>query len=137
MENKKGESLLIQNVVYIIFALVFILGMLFAVTRAGSQAINYEQVHAKQIALIINKAKPGMEIRLGMADAYILARKNKFSGNIVTIDNNENKVNVKLVNGKGYSYYYFSDVDVVWDLDENNGFLSLKIFERRLQNANG
>ena len=128
--NKKGVDNLIMNIVFILLVLVFGAIMIFSVTRAGSQSTLYEQIYAKQIALIINKAQPGMEIEVDIFNAYSLAKKNRFSGNIVSIDNNENKVNVKLVDGKGYNYYYFNDVDVVWNLDKEKRVISLKIVER-------
>ena len=128
--NKKGVDNLMENIVFILLVLVFIALMIFPITRAGSQSILFEQIYAKQIALIIDKAQPGMEIEVDIFNAYSLAKKNRFSGNIVSIDNNENKVNVKLVDGKGYNYYYFNDVDVVWNLDKEKRVISLKIVER-------
>lgn len=125
--NKKAISNLMENLVYILLVLVFISVLFFAVTRAGSQAGFYEQTYAKQIALLIDKSKLGMNIELDTFELQRLARKNNFNGNIVSIDNNENKISVKLIDGKGYDYRFFSDVDVVWNLDKEKRKLILNI----------
>lgn len=127
--NKKAVNTLMENLVFILLVIIFISIMYFAITRAGSQSILYEQIYAKQIALLIDKSKPGMEIELDTFEMQRIARKNKFLGNLIKIDNGENKVNVKLIDGNGYNYYYFNGVDVVWDFDKEKRKLVLKIVE--------
>lgn len=129
--NKKAVNTLLENLVFILLVIIFISIMYFAITRAGSQSILYEQIYAKQIALIIDKSKPGMEIELDTFEMQRIARKNKFLGNLIKIDNGENKVNVKLTDGNGYNYYYFNDVDVVWDFDKEKRELVLKIVDKQ------
>ena len=114
--DKKGINLLMENLVFILLVLVFISAMFFAVSRTGNQAILDEKVNANKIALIIDKAKPGMEIEIDIFDMKEIARKNKFSGNIITINNDLNNINVKLNNGNGYTVSYFNDVNVEWNL---------------------
>jgi len=120
MKNKKGMNVLIENVVFTIIVLVFIVLLFSAVTRVGSQATLFEQIYSKQIALIIDKASLGMDIEVDIFEMSEIARKNKFSGNVVSIDNVNKKVNVKLVQGSGYDYNFFSDVEVVWNLGKND-----------------
>ena len=112
MNKKAEENLIIGNVTYLLFVLIVVVGLFFFVTRAGSQAPLYEQIYAKQISLAINKAKPGMVFELDIFDIYNIARKNRFEGNIVLIDNVNNLITVKLTNGRGYSYNFFNDVHV-------------------------
>ena len=122
--NKKAVRNLMENIVYLILAVVFISILIFAIVRTGSQAPLYEQSYSKQIALVINKASVGMEVELDLFDAYRLAGKNKYDGKIIHIDNENNNVNVKLVRGGGYDYNYFNDVSIVWNLineDEGSG----------------
>jgi hypothetical protein len=126
--NKKAENLIIGNITYLLFVLIVVVGLFFFVTRAGSQAPLYEQIYAKQISLAINKAKPGMAFDMDIFDIYNIARKNRFEGNIVLIDNVNNLVIVKLVNGRGYSYNFFNDVHVDARI-ENKGELILDIKE--------
>lgn len=119
-----------ENLVYILFAVVFLMMMFLGVVRAGSSSILYEQIYAKQIALVIDKAEPGIEVKLDIYDLYDSARKNKFSGEVVKIDNGENKVSVKVVDGKGYDFYYFNDINIVWSLDKKNRELYLKFVKK-------
>ncbi len=129
MRNKKSDTL-IENLVFILLVIVFVSIMYFTITRAGSQSVLYEQIYAKQIALIIDKAKPGMEIELDTFEMQRLSRKNNYLGNLVNINNDENKINVKLIDGKGYSYYFFNDVDVGWNHDKEKRKLFLEIIEK-------
>ena len=127
--NKKSDTLM-ENLVFILLVIVFISIMYFAITRAGSQSGVYEQIYAKQIALMIDKAKPGIKIELDTFEMQRIARKNNFLGNLVNIDNDENKVNVKLIEGKGYSYYFFNDVDVGWNLKKDDRKLILEVVDK-------
>ncbi len=127
--NKKGVSLIVSVVIYIVLFVVFIFLLYSAVARPGSQAALDEQTNAKKIALIIDKAKPGMEAEIDTFKMHRLAEKNNFNGEIVRIDNENNKVNVKLTGGKGYDYYFFVDSRIVWNLDKNKRLLVLKFFE--------
>ncbi|MAH06831.1 hypothetical protein CMI38_01110 [Candidatus Pacearchaeota archaeon] len=127
--NKRGQDLINENVVFTIIVVVFIVALFIFISRSGSQATLYEQTYAKEIALIIDRAEVGMEIELEMFDAFKLARKNNFEGRIVNIDNGANQVNIRLYDAKGYDFYYFNDIDVVWDLDVDNRLLILKFAE--------
>ena len=77
----------------------------------GSTAV-LEERYAKQIAMIVDSAKPGMEIRINMEKAFEEADKNNWNRDgIVSIK--DGLVNVKLnEKGKGYSYSFFNDVEV-------------------------
>ena len=114
--NKKRGTLLTENIIFIILNILFIgILILFISLRSGSAAV-LEEVYAKQIALIIDSAKPGMVINLNMEDAIERAKKelgeNKIN-EIVSINiTNSNIVTVKLRNKGGYSYSFFNDVDV-------------------------
>ena len=112
--NKRGE-ILIRNVVFIVLNVLFFAAMFVFVARAGSNVTFYEQVHAKQIALLIDSAKPGTEITANKFKLYDLAEKQEFGENIVVIDNNEKKVTVRVRKGKGYSFNYFSDLKITYE----------------------
>lgn len=127
--NRKAVNLLLENFMFILFIVILVIPVSFNVTKTGSQAVLYEQTYAKQIALIIDKAKVGTNIKLELDTMYKLARKNDYYGHIVTIDNKKNKVNVKLANGKGYDQYFFNDVDVKWNYEEEGRNLVMNITE--------
>jgi hypothetical protein len=118
---KKGSTtFLSENIIFIVLNLAFlIILILFLFTKTGSAAV-LEEKYAKQIALILDSAKPVMEISLNMEDALKISKKEKFKGKIVSIG--DNIVTVKLRNeGNGYSYSFFNDVEVnSYPIDDKN-----------------
>ncbi len=105
--NKRG-NILTENIIFIVLNLVFFtILILFLFSRMGDTAV-LEEKYAKQIALIIDSAKPGMEINLNMEDAVKKAEDENWEGKIVSIS--DNIVTVKLTDGGGYSYSFFNDV---------------------------
>jgi hypothetical protein len=126
MKDKKAKtSMFLDQFIYIIIVTIFFAALLFFVVRAGSNATIYEQIYSKKIGLAIDKAKPGTNITLDVREMYKISKKNKYEGGIIKIDNNDNKIIVTLVSGKGYTYRLFSDNDILWELDKNGGKLHL------------
>ena len=116
--NKKGSSkLVLSQIVYIVIIVIFSVVMIVYVTRSGNQSSVKEEVYAKQIALSIDKAKSGTEIDVDISEIYKFAEGNKFKGQIINIDNEKNIVEVHLAVGKGYSYRFFSDADISWNIN--------------------
>jgi len=130
---KKKSEILMGTLVFTIIVVVFSIGLGYVIIRPGSNASLYEQAFVKQIALTIDNADAGMEIEISLDKAYGIARKNRFYGNIVVIDNNVNKITVRLINGQGYVHYFFNDVDVIWNLDKEKKKLFLKVVEVNLE----
>ena len=110
LSDKKG-NLIFPTVIFIVLNIMFFGILLIFVFRTSGGAVVYEQAYAKQIALIIDEARPVMEIKLNMEEGMKLAEKNNidFDG-IVKIENNV--VIVKLSRRGGYSYSFFNDVNV-------------------------
>lgn len=118
--SKRG-NILTENIIFIVLNLIFVTILtLFLFSRMGSGAV-LEEKYAKQIALILDSAKPGMIIHLNMEDAIESAEEELGEsqiGNIVSIDGNI--VTVKLQDGSGYSYSFFNDAEVTTYLDTTN-----------------
>lgn len=94
---------LILNLAYFSILLLFLL-------KQGNGAISLEQAYAKNIAILIDAAKPVMEMTLSMEQAFDLAEKNGIKKEeIVTIK--DNVVTVKLSPDGGYSYSFFNNVE--------------------------
>lgn len=75
----------------------------------GSAAI-LEEKYAKQIALILDSAEPGMIISLNMEDAIKIAEKeNQDLNDIISVQ--DNIVTVQLREKGYYSYSFFNDID--------------------------
>lgn len=122
IRGKKGDAnLLVEDVIFIVLNLVFLsIMILFLVLRMGNAGV-LEESYAKEIALIIDSAKPGMIIHLNMEEGIKVAEKElgkenindmvKITGNIVT---------VRLRKDGGYTYSSFNNVNVKSYLDTTN-----------------
>jgi len=115
----KRATILVGNIVFIMLNVVFLsILILFLVSKTGSAAV-LEEKYSKQIALIIDSAKPGMIIHLNMEDAIGKAKKENWDfNNIVMI--HDNIVTVKLREKGGYSYSFFNNIDVTANFDTLN-----------------
>ena len=117
--NKKGSNFLFDQIIFIIIVVAFSVVMILFVTRFGNQAAIKEQTYSKQIALTIDKAMTGTQITMDISDIYKTASKNKFTGKSINIDNVNKKVTVQMSYGKGYSYSFFSDDPVLWNINDS------------------
>ncbi len=127
--DKKGVNLLSENVVYLLLVVLFVTSMFIGVTLVGRQVTLYEQVYAKQMALMIDKAEPGMEIEYRDFRIFKLAADNNAPRDIVSVDNDRNVVTVRLSNNQGYSYQFFNDVGVSWNIVPEDRVIFLRIIE--------
>ncbi len=107
---KKRANVLTENIIFIILNLVFLtILFLFLFSKIGGAAV-LEERYAKQIALIIDSAEPGMSITLKMEDAFKEVKDEEWDEeNMVSIT--DNLVTVKLSEKSGYSYSFFNNVD--------------------------
>jgi hypothetical protein len=123
--NKKANTLLTERTIFIVLNLVFFMIMLFFVYTAGGRVFVLEQFHAKKIALVIDNIEPGMSVYLDVNEAVEAAKKNGLDENsIFTINKDNGSVRVYLQKQGGYSFEYFSNVDIELKLSGNT--LSIK-----------
>src|SRR3989344_6577479 len=118
--EKKGD-VLTENIIFIILTLIFFSILItFVFTRSSGNAIKEEEL-AKQVALIVDSAKPGMIIKINVEDYLELAKKENYDKNIITI--NGNLVTAKFREKVGYPYSFFNDVSVSAfpDLKDSDG----------------
>jgi len=109
--NKRG-NLLESNLVFLIVATLFIVGMFLFVSNYKNGAALQEDFYAKEIAYLINAAEPGTEVKLDVTDAMRLAEKNDVADltQIIQIDNENQEVIVSLTPGAGKAFPYFNNV---------------------------
>jgi hypothetical protein len=108
--KKKGE-VLVENLIFIILNLAFAVIIVIFLLKQGSGATILENTYSKQIALMLDSAKPGMIIRLNLGDLKEISDKNKIDfKDVVKIDNN--LVVVKLAEKGGETYSFFNNVSV-------------------------
>lgn len=107
----KKANILTENIIFIVLNLVFLsILILFLFSKMGGAAI-LEEKYSKQIASILDSAKPGMEITINMEDAVKKAEKEGWDvKKIIFIDNENNIVTVKLREKGEYSYSFFNEV---------------------------
>ncbi len=113
--KKRGE-LLIGNVIFIILNLIFLTILVVFIIKQGSGAVSLEQSYSKQIALIVDSAKPGMKIEVDMQQARNSNKEWYDSNYFDTVVFTDNLVTVKLSEESGYSYSFFNDVKVSYDI---------------------
>ena len=110
IHKKKGENILTENVIFIVLNLAFISILLIFLFAKTNSAATLQEKYAKEIALALDSARPGMTINISMADAVNAAGKNgldtkkivDIKGNIVTVD---------LTGKEGYTYSFFNDIN--------------------------
>ena len=108
--NKRGE-ILVENLIFIILNLAFVVIIVLFLLKQGSGAAALENSYSKQIALMLDSAKPDAIIKLNLEDLKEVSDKNKFDfKEIVKIDNN--LVVVKLSEKGGQTYSFFNDISV-------------------------
>ncbi len=120
--NKRG-NILTENIIFIILNLVFLsILIVFLFSKMGAAAV-LEEMHAKQIALMISAAEPGMTIHLEMEKAVNIVKKEGRNLNDVIIIK-DNVVTVQLREKGGASYSFFNDVNVSanFDTSTNKGY---------------
>jgi len=121
IRNKRGSEMILPPTIFIILNVVFFGILLLFIVKASTGAFVYEQVYAKQVALLIDEAKSDMQILVDFEEGVKVAEKNKKKSNLIGLDKEENKVIVNLGSKGGYAYKYFSDYEVnVYDHVEEN-----------------
>jgi len=109
--GKRG-NILTENIVAILLNLIFLVIMIFfLISRMGNTA-DLEEGYAKQIALMLDVAKPGMIVSLNMEDGFNKAKKNGLDFKEIVIIN-DNFVTVRLSKKSSYSYSFFNNLDIV------------------------
>lgn len=100
-----------ENIIFIILNILFLTILVLFLVKQGQGIVLLEQSYAKQIALFIDSAKPGMVIILNMEKGKKLAEKHEIDFKDM-VTKKDNVITVRLSEGSGYSYSYFNDVDV-------------------------
>lgn len=126
MKQKKSETLLMEYLVFILLIVIFAVGVSAAVIRVGGHTGLHEQILAKQLALVINKAESGMKVEIDLTHYYNILQKNKFSDTMIMIDNDNKVITARLIDGKGFSYNYFNEVTISWNIDKEKRILIME-----------
>src|SRR3989344_2940383 len=117
--NKKagiGDNLM-NNVVYLLLAVIFLVGILVFVNAQKNNGAILADYYAKEIANAVNLAQAGDEIIIDVHKPTVVAVKNKVADRNEIFRFNNNQVCVKLSPGQKSCYSYFNDVTVSdWEI---------------------
>jgi len=110
--NKKA-AILHETVIFVVLNLIFLSMMILFIQMKGSSVHIAEEETAKQIALLIDRARPGTDIEVYLKDFFEKAESKGMSRDrTIRIDNDNNVVMVKGSEDTAYDYAYFNNVNV-------------------------
>ncbi len=110
--EKKG-AVLAENIIFIVLNLIFISLLFLFLFNVSNQVSQLEEIYAKQTAMIIDSAKPGMVVFLDMSKGFEKVKKDwgeEHLGEIVQI--RDNQVFIQLGPSREYNYSFFNDIKV-------------------------
>lgn len=113
--NRKGE-IVWPVVLFIILNLVFFSMLFYFVHRASGGGLFYEQLYAKNIALTLDRAVPGMKIIMDITPLVELAKDAKYTKDLVTFDPKTGFVTVRTSGDSKYLYKTFNGYNVNLDI---------------------
>lgn len=108
--NGRAE-ITMEEVVFVLLNLVFFSMLFLFVYNLSTGAFVLDKLYAKELALIVNSANPGTQIKLDVSDAYILAEENKIPAESI-FNFDDDHVLIKLSDSRVFSYPYFNDISI-------------------------
>jgi len=125
MEKRGAVNIGMDVIIYLIIVTSVFLIMLWFVNSYSNGSAFYEDFYSKEIANIINNAKPGMEFKIDITPVAVIAAKNgKPVKDTVYVNNVNNEVIVSSRLNSGTSFNFFNDVDVIYSPPESPSGLS-------------
>ena len=112
-EGDQGNTLW-ESIIYLLIFILFFSFMFYYSTAYQDGAAFWEDFYAKELALLIDRAEPGMEFAIDVSElSRVAIKKGKNPRDIVLIDNVNDKITVSVRQGAGASFHFFNDVDIV------------------------
>jgi len=133
-KDKRGEGLVFPVVIFIVLNLMFFSLLMFFVFKSSTGALVYEQAYAKEIALMIDSAKPVTIFSIDFTKGLEIAENNRLSSESMKdlVDFKDNKVIVKLEDKGGYAFEYFSNYEISSYF--NGNFLIITVNAKIIEN---
>lgn len=107
--NKKGMNVDFYTVIFLLLNLVFFAMMFIFISNSSNSSLAYEQHYAKEIAMLVDSATPGMIFNIDFTKGFDIAKENSKLKDLVIIDEENNLIKVSLRNSGGYQMVYFTD----------------------------
>jgi len=116
--NRKGESNLESNVIYMVLFLLVAVPLLVFVSANNGGTAFWEDFYSKEISRAINVAEPGSKICLDVTKGSAEGFDNDVSeSEMFRFDNVNNEIIVKFRQNGATAYSYFNGVDIVdWEI---------------------
>lgn len=125
--NKKGMDVSYSAIIFLTLNVIFISIMMIFVSSSSNNSLFYEQIYAKEIALFLDSAKPGMEIILNFDKGFDIAEGNNRKTNLVKIDEENNEIHVALRSSGGYNMTYFTNYNITLVENSKQKWIYLKV----------
>jgi hypothetical protein len=110
--EKRSTGILQSHVTNITILVIIFINLVYFINNISSGKLIEEQVLAKQIALLIDSAKPGTEIIINVQDFLV-----EISGNEVKVKSEVDK--------NGYAYDFFVPYKIEQKMEGNNLILRI------------
>ena len=113
--NLRGDGdVLSGNILYVILVVIFTIGVFMIIMQSKNNAGQWEEFYAKELALLLDRAKPGDQYTIDIQKASELAVKNGMGdpSYIIKFDGQARKVVVSLKPNGGTTFSYFSNLVV-------------------------
>jgi hypothetical protein len=114
-KRKHGASdLLSGTLLYVILVVLFAIGLFSVIQKESNSADSWEELYVKELALLLNQARPGDVYTIDIQKASEIAVKNgiKDTRYIIRFDGKTREVVVQLHQGGETRFSYFNDVVV-------------------------
>ena len=108
--EKKGE-ILVENIIFIVLNVAFLAILAIFLINQGNGATFLEDSYSKQVALLIDSARPGMVMHINFEDAKDVSDKNGISFSEILMIKDQ-YVTVKLSEESGKSYHFFNNINI-------------------------
>ncbi|MBM3247597.1 hypothetical protein FJZ17_03620 [Candidatus Pacearchaeota archaeon] len=106
MKNKKAGTTLLEQVIFYVLNVFFVLSLMLFVNNVSSGSLITEERYAKTFGLTIDSLKEGTEVNISLIELYNLANKNKYLGEVVIIK--DNLVRVQVSKAGGYEFQFIT-----------------------------
>lgn len=132
INNKRGESYLEENVVYIVLFILFLMSGMAFLYKYQNNVYFWEQYYSYTIAKSINNAQVGDRVELNFDKAVELAKKEGIADykQTVVFDNVKKEAGVGLQKGKKTVYSFLRNYNienVIVEEDINGYFLKFSV----------
>jgi len=122
VKKKRGE-LLVENIIFIVLNVAFLSILVVFLLNQSSSEVLLEDAYSKNIALLVDSARPGDIMTINMDKAFEISKKEGIDFlDVVQVTGNIVSVNLDGKKGREYSFFQEYNVRACPDVDEKNEY---------------